>query len=128
MPRLARRERARAVVDPKKPTNRIAQLICMLGSDNNNERRNAWAALEQTMQNKGVGWSDIGNAFEHAAECDGGKYTEAEMVEFAQAARAEGIEAGIRIGLARAAWQRQSERLPPSSGHGRVLPRSSWAD
>ena len=27
-----------------------------------------------------------------------GKYTEAEMQEFAQAARAEGVEAGIRIG------------------------------
>ena len=31
-----------------------------------------------------------------------GKYTETEMQELAQAARAEGIEAGIKIGMTRA--------------------------
>jgi hypothetical protein len=30
-----------------------------------------------------------------------GKYTEAEMQEFAQASRAEGVEAGIKIGIVR---------------------------
>ena len=34
-------------------------------------------------------------------EHDEGKYAESEMQEFAQASRAEGIEAGIRMGMAR---------------------------
>jgi hypothetical protein len=75
----------------------------MLGSSNNSERRNAFAALERTMQSKGVNWSDIGAAIERDAERDEGKYTEAELIEFAQAARAEGVEAGIKIGQANAA-------------------------
>jgi hypothetical protein len=74
----------------------------MLGSNNNSERRNAFAALERTMQSKGVNWSDIGAAIERDDERDDGKYTETEMLEFAQAARAEGVEVGIGIGLARA--------------------------
>src|SRR6516165_3090431 len=74
----------------------------MLGSKDG-ERRNAFTALERSMQSAGVGWTDLGNAIEHGgAECNDGKYTEAEMLAFAQAARAEGVEAGIQIGLARA--------------------------
>jgi hypothetical protein len=75
---------------------RIAQLFRMLGSSGG-ERRNAFAALESRMCNDGISWTDIGNALENA-----GKYTENEMQEFAQVARAEGVGAGIKIGMARA--------------------------
>src|SRR5215831_8165909 len=71
----------------------------MLGSSGN-ERRNAFAALERTMQSEGVSWSDIGNIIEQNAD---GKYTEEELQEYGQALRAEGVEAGIAIGAARAA-------------------------
>ena len=58
---------------------KIAQLIRMLSSSGG-ERRNAFAALERTMQSEGIGWSDIGNWVEHdGAECNDGKYTEAEL-------------------------------------------------
>jgi hypothetical protein len=79
---------------------RIAQLFRMLGSSGG-ERRNAFAALERVMQSEGISWSDIGNAIEHGGEHDEGKYTESEMQEYGQVARAEGVEAGIKIGLAR---------------------------
>src|SRR5262245_9475160 len=83
----------------------------MLGSSGG-ERRNAFAALERAMQSQGITWTDIGDAIEH----DEGKYTEIEMQEFAQAARAEGVEAGIKIGLVRAS----------NSGGGHlVLPKPS---
>ena len=77
---------------------RIAQLLRMLGSQGG-ERRNAFAALERTMQSDGFSWSDLGNFLD---EHDDGKYSETEMQEFGQAARAEGVEAGIKIGMARA--------------------------
>jgi hypothetical protein len=77
---------------------RIAQLFRMLGSSGG-ERRNAFTLLERVMHSEGVSWTDIGDAIEHDGD---GKYTETEMQEFAQALRAEGVEAGIRIGLARA--------------------------
>jgi hypothetical protein len=93
---------------------RIAQLVRMLGSTGG-ERRNAFAALERFMQSEGISWSDIGNAIEHNTS---GKYTETEMQEFAQAVRAEGVEAGIKIGLARAQAKQQS------NGHI-VLPEAS---
>jgi hypothetical protein len=80
---------------------RIAQLFRMLGSSGG-ERRNAFAALERIMQNEGVTWTDIGDSIEHSGERDESKYSESEMREFAQAVRAEGVEAGIKIGLARA--------------------------
>ena len=76
---------------------RIAQLFRMLGSSGG-ERRNAFATLERTMQSAGITWSDIGNTIER----DDTKYTEVEMQEFAQAARAEGVGRGIEIGLVRA--------------------------
>jgi hypothetical protein len=74
----------------------------MLGSSGG-ERRNAFAALERLMQNEDVSWTDIGNLIEYDSGCDDGKYTEGEMREFGQAMRAEGVEAGIKIGLTRAA-------------------------
>jgi hypothetical protein len=84
------------VADPK---IRIAQLLRMLGSSGG-ERRNAFAALERIMQSKGISWSDIGNWI--AGAQNEGKYTEAEMQEFAQVARTEGLQAGIKIGMTRA--------------------------
>ena len=53
------------------------------------------------MQGAGVTWSDIGNWIEHGNEHDDGKYTENELQEYGQALRAEGVEAGIKIGMAR---------------------------
>src|SRR5262245_19941559 len=70
----------------------------MLGSSGG-ERKNAFAALERTMQSGNITWTDIGDAIEH--DQDDGKYSETEMQEFAQAARAEGVEAGIKIGMTR---------------------------
>jgi hypothetical protein len=78
---------------------RIAQLFRMLGSSGG-ERRNAFAALERVMRSEGISWTDIGDVI--GLERDESKYTEAEMQEYGQAARAEGIEAGIKIGMARA--------------------------
>jgi hypothetical protein len=43
---------------------RIAQLTRMLGS-RGGERRNAFAALERTMQSERITWSDYGNRIEH---------------------------------------------------------------
>jgi hypothetical protein len=86
-----------ADVDPVR--KRLAKFVRMLGSSHIDERRTAFGKLEDAMQNEGLGWSDIGNFIEGTND---GKYTEAEMVEFAQVARAEGVEAGIKIGTARA--------------------------
>jgi hypothetical protein len=92
-----------ADLGPNKKRKRIAQLLRMLSSSGG-ERRNAFATLERIMRSEGVSWSDIGNAIERDVEPtpDNGRYTESEMQEFAQAARAEGVDAGIKIGLARA--------------------------
>ncbi|MGO8918023.1 MAG: hypothetical protein ACLQJR_19135 [Stellaceae bacterium] len=84
----------------KKIKKKIAQLLRMLSSAGG-ERRNAWAALERLMQSEGIGWSDIGNMIEPGAECNDGKFSEAELQQFGQAMRAEGVEAGIKIGMAR---------------------------
>jgi hypothetical protein len=89
----------------------------MLGSSAS-ERRNAFAALERVMRNGGITWSDIGNAIEYSVNGNAdseGKYTEAEMQEFCFAVRKEGVEEGIKIGMARA---------PQSNGHI-VLPEPS---
>jgi hypothetical protein len=87
------------VIDLGPNKKRIAQLLRMLSSSGG-ERRNAFTALERLMRNEDVTWTDIGDWIEHDAD---GKYTESEMQEFAQAVRAEGVEAGIKIGLTRAA-------------------------
>jgi hypothetical protein len=79
---------------------RIAKLIRMLGSSGG-ERRSAFAALERTMQSEGVTWTDIGDVIEHGGERDESKYSESELQEYGQAIRAEGVEAGIKIGEAR---------------------------
>jgi hypothetical protein len=77
---------------------RVAQLTRLLGSSGG-ERRNAFAALERTMQTEGLTWTDLGNAIECSID---GKYTEDEMQQFALAIRKEGVEEGIKIGMARA--------------------------
>ena len=63
------------------------------------------------MESEGISWSDVGNWIEHSGAHDEGKYTEAELQEFGQALRAEGVEAGIKIGMARASNGRGNGRL-----------------
>jgi hypothetical protein len=87
------------------PRERIARLVRQFGATERGVRVNAWRALELTMENEHLNWSDVGNWIEGSAD---GKYTETEMEEFAQALRAEGIEAGIKIGMVRAQAQQQS--------------------
>jgi hypothetical protein len=105
-----------ADIDPK-----IAKLLRMMGASDK-ERRIAFAALECEMQSEGVSWSDIGNAYQRFANGNGGdavtagQYSKAEMHEFAQAARAEGVEAGIKIGAARAHQSNGHLILPSPSG------------
>jgi hypothetical protein len=90
------------------PRQKVAQLVRLFGTTERGERVSAWHALERMMASTGVNWSDVGNWIEQSGEPDDGKYNEAEMAEFAQAARAEGVEAGIKIGKARAQTQQQS--------------------
>ena len=59
---------------------------------------NAWRVLTRTMEVENFSFNDIGNWVDDSEN----KYTEAEMHEYAQAARAEGIEEGIKIGSVRA--------------------------
>ena len=67
------------------------------------------------MQNEGVNWTDIGDVIENGGD-DDGKYTETEMCEVAQAARAEGVDEGIKLGMARAS----------NGGNGQItLPKPS---
>ena len=80
---------------------KIAQLFRMLGTSNDHERKNAWRALVCAMQNEGVTWTDIGDVIANGGD-DDGKYTQSEMCEVAQAARAEGVDEGIKMGMARA--------------------------
>ena len=89
-----------AVADLGPNKKRIAQLLRMLGSSGG-ERENAWRALEREMQKAGVDWTDIGDVIANGGECSEGKYSESELAEYGQALRAEGVEAGIKIGEAR---------------------------
>jgi hypothetical protein len=84
------------------PRQKVAQLVRLFGTTERGERVSAWHALERTMESAGVSWSDVGNWIEQGSEPDDGKYSEAEMQEFAAAVRAEGVEAGIKIGMTRA--------------------------
>jgi hypothetical protein len=85
------------------PRQRIAQLVRLFSTAVRGERASAWQALVRTMDSENISWSDVGNWIEHGgAKCTDGKYTEAEMGEFGQVMRAEGVEAGIKIGMARA--------------------------
>ena len=103
------------MADPNK--KRIAQLFRMLGSSGG-ERRNAFAALERSMQSEGVSWTDIGDALERGSE---GKFSEAELQEYGQALRAEGVEAGIKIGQAR-------KSNGSANGHSMLPENSEMAD
>ena len=85
----------------------------MLGSSGG-ERRNAFAALEREMQEAGIGWTDLGNMIEGA-----GGYSEAELEEYGAEKRKEGVEAGIRVGMARKAMN------GGKSNGGYSLPNSS---
>jgi hypothetical protein len=78
---------------------KIAQLFRMLGTSGE-ERKAAWCALERVMLSEGVDWTDIGDVIAGGGD-DDGKYTQTEMCEAAQAARAEGVDEGIKLGMAR---------------------------
>ena len=54
------------------------------------------------MQSEGVTWTDIGDVDRAWRRLTRANTPRAEMQEFAQAIRAEGVEAGIKIGMARA--------------------------
>ena len=88
------------MADPKTIKQRIDDRIHMLSSSSDGERRMAFAAVERLMRSEGFTWRDV--YIIDGGQNDGGKYTEAEMQELAQVARAEGVEAGIRMGMARA--------------------------
>jgi hypothetical protein len=93
---------------------RIAQLLRMLGSSGG-ERRTAFTMLESAMREAKENWSDIGNAYER----DGGpNFTESELQEYGQARHAEGVDAGIKIGQARAS-------NGGGNGHGYTLPKDT---
>jgi hypothetical protein len=51
---------------------------------------------------KGINWTDIGDVIAGGGECVEGKYTESVLLEVHHAARAEGVEEGIKMGMARA--------------------------
>ena len=76
------------------------------------------------MQSAGVSWSDIGNWIEHGSEHDEGKYTESELQEYGQALRAEGVEAGIKVGMARKS-NGGAGVLPSTAVDGGILPSAA---
>src|SRR4051812_6365799 len=85
-----------ADIDPG--IGRIAKLIRQLDTPIDGVRRKAFAALECTMESERFKWVDVSNAIEKTVKC----FTEAEMQELVQARRADAIEDGIKIGMARA--------------------------
>jgi hypothetical protein len=88
---------------------RLAKCIRLFGSA---ERANARVMTERALASVDATWTDL---------VEFGKYTEAEMQEFAQAARAEGVEAGIKIGLVRAS-------NGSGNGHLTLPPPAEMAD
>jgi hypothetical protein len=87
-------------VAPKQKTTlrgRVAQLVRQFGDPEHGGRANAWRMLQGTMNGAGINWSDVGNWIEDGES----KYTEDELQQYGQAKRAEGVEAGIKIGEAR---------------------------
>ena len=108
------------------PRQRVAQLVRLFSTTERGERVSAWGRLVSTMNSENISWSDVGNWIEQG---DDGKFTEAEMVEFAQAARAEGVKVGIELGLvARQQWRRQrSAHAAEARRDGRVLSPASRA-
>jgi hypothetical protein len=82
-----------------KIAERLAKCVRMLHNDNLHQRRAAFAALERALQSYGADFRDLGNWIEQPGN---GKFSEAEMQEIFDAARKEGVEAGIKLGLARA--------------------------
>jgi hypothetical protein len=68
----------------------LAKCVRMAHNDNQHQRRIAFAALEHELEKLGADFRDVGNWIEQAGN---GLYSEAEMQEFAQAARAEAVEA-----------------------------------
>lgn len=79
---------------------KLAKLLRMLDTPSESERRIAWGKLVSGLKQNGLSWVDVGDAFEQ-------NLTEAEVIELAEHAeargRADGVEAGIKIGMVRAA-------------------------
>ena len=110
---------AMADVAPKKPLTppqKIAHIVRQLGAAELGVRQNAWRMLVREMRAK-ANFSDLGNWVERGSADN--LYTEAQMLELAQAVRAEAVEQGIKIGLARASSGRSNGK---SNGHGYALP------
>jgi hypothetical protein len=71
---------------------RLAKCIRLFGAA---ERANARVMTERALDSVGANWTDLGDWVEHS-------YSENEMLEMVAAVRAEAVEAGIKLGLARA--------------------------
>jgi hypothetical protein len=83
------------------PCEKVARLVRLLSTTTRGERVAAWQAIERTMNSEGISWSDVGNWIERGGKPDMGEYSEDDLLQFGQAQRAEGVEAGIKIGMAR---------------------------
>jgi hypothetical protein len=99
-----------------KIAEKLAKCVRMLHNDNLPQRRIAFAALEDALEKFGADFRDLGNWIEQPGT---GKFSEAEMQEIFDAARKEGVEAGIKLGLARASNgggnSHSTSTLPPAS-------------
>ena len=112
-----------ADVAPKKPLTprqKIAQFVRLLGSDEPGEQLNTVAALKRTLKSLNANPNDLGDVIEREAS----KYSKAQMFELAEAVRAEtraeAVEQGIKIGLARA-----HNGGSNGHGHGYTLPSAA---
>jgi hypothetical protein len=87
----------------------------MLHNDNLPQRRIAFTALEDALEKFGADFRDLGNWIEQPGN---GKYT-AEVQEICDVVRKESVEAGIKLGLARASNgggnSHSTNTLPPAS-------------
>ena len=77
----------------------LAKCVRMLHNDNLPQRRIAFTALEDALEKFGADFRDLGNWIEQPGT---GKYSEAEVQEICDVVRKESVEAGIKLGLARA--------------------------
>lgn len=106
---------------PLTPRQKIAQLVRMLGSDQQGEQLNVVAMLKSTLKSLNANCNDLGDVIEREAS----KYSEAQLIEFAEAVRAEtraeAVEQGIKIGEARAKANGKSN----GHGHGYTLPSAA---
>ena len=112
---------------PNKKTRLRNSFACW--APTGSERRNAWTALERTMQSEGIGWSDIGNVIEHGAELRRRQiYRGRNAGVRASHARRGGRSGNQDRPGARRQWQRQwSSHAAETRRDGGVLPRAARA-